>query len=133
MQAAQLRPCGVPRVIAVLEKIARRVRSARAKIDREHGLRASPAAPVDEFVGAESIRFRREPGETEAARALGERADAVFPVVAGHEVAAGIADDRGAQLVHELQHVFAKAMAIGTRMSRFVETSIDAAAEMLDE
>ena len=65
--------------------------------------------------------------------ALLDRADAVLPIVAGDEVAAGIAHDRRAELLDEGEHVAAEALRVGGRMAGLVDAAIDATAEMLDE
>ena len=131
--AAQVRQGRAGRMVAVFDHVAGGVGAARAEIDRQHGLGVGGAAPVDEFVGAELVGLGRHPGEVEPARALGDRTDAVLPIVAGDEVAAGIAHDRGRQLAHQRQHVLAEALGIGRGMAGFEDAAIDAAAEMLDE
>ena len=120
-------------MVAVLEQVARRIAATGAEIDREHRLDAGQAAPVDELVGAERVGLGRHPGEVEAPGPLGHRADAVFPIVAGDEVAARIAHDGGPELAHQLQHVLPKAAFVGTGMTGLEDAAIDAAAQMLDE
>ena len=120
-------------VVAVLDIVARRVRPARAEIDGEHRLDAGELAPVDEFVGAEGVRLGGEPGEVEAPRPLLDRPHPVLPIVAGDEIAARIAHDRGGELAHQRQHVAAKAALVGGRVAGLEDALVDAAAEMLDE
>ena len=64
---------------------------------------------------------------------LGYRADAIFPIVAGDEVAAGITHNGRGQLADEREHVAAKASGVGGRVARLEDAAIDAAAEVLDE
>ena len=109
------------------------VRAAGAEVDREHRLDPGRAAPGDELVGAEGVGLGREPGEVEAPGPRLERADAVLPVVAGDEVAAGIAHHRGAELAHQRQHVLAEALRVGGRVAGLEDAAVDAAAEVLDE
>ena len=112
---------------------ARPVGAAGPEIDREHRLQIGLPAPVHELVGAEGVRLDRQPGEVELLRPLLDRPDPVLPVVAGDEVAARIADDRRAQLAHQLQHVAAEALLRRRRMPGLVEPAVDATAEVLDE
>jgi hypothetical protein len=115
------------------EQAPRRVAAARCEVDGEHRLDACAPAPLDELVGAERVRLGRVPGEVEAARTPLARADAVFPVVAGDEVAAGIAHHRRRQLADEIEHVAAKAARVCARMAGLVEAAVDRAPDVLDE
>jgi hypothetical protein len=81
----------------------------------------------------EGVRLRREPGIVEARRAFGYRADTVFPIVARHEVAAGIAHDRGAKLADQRHDILAEAFAVGSRVARFEYAAINTPAQVLDE
>ena len=58
---------------------------------------------------------------------------AILPVVAGEKIAARIANDGGAQLLGQRQHVLPKAVAIGRRMPGLVDAAIDAAAHVFDK
>lgn len=80
-------------MIAVLDEIAGVPGAARAKVDDEHGLDAGGAAPVDELVRAECVGFDRAPGIAQPFRPRLDGADSVFPIVAGDEVPARIADN----------------------------------------
>ncbi len=133
MGAAQVGERAAARVVAVLEQPARGIRPAGAEVDREHRLDPGRAAPGDELVGAEGVGLGRQPGEVEAPGPLLERADAVLPVVAGDEVAAGIAHHRGAELAHQRQHVLAEPLRVGGRVAGLEDAAVDAAAEVLDE
>ena len=73
------------------------------------------------------------PRAVEAHGARLARADAVAPVVAGEEVAAGVAHERHAQLANELEHVAAEALVVGRRVPGLVEARVDRAAEVFDE
>ena len=120
-------------MVAVFDEVAGRVAAARAEIDRQHRLDVGGPAPVDEFVRAEGVGLGRHPGEVEPGGAILHRADAVLPVVARDEIAAGIAHDRRRELAHEREHVPAEALLVGLRVAGLVDAAIDAAAEMLDE
>ena len=129
-QVAQRRACGK---IAVFDQVARRIRPARSEIHDQHRLNLGRAAPVDELVGAKTIGLDAAPREVEASRPAGERPDAIFPIVAGDEITAGIAHDRGAKLAHELNDVAAETARIRAGVPRLEDPAIDAAAEMLDK
>ena len=73
------------------------------------------------------------PGEIEAGRPLVLGADAVFPVVGRDEVAAGIADHRDIEVLHQLGDVAAHAVLVGGGMIGLVDTGVDGAAEVLEE
>ena len=80
------------------------------------------------------VGLGREPGEVQPASGALDRADAVLPVVAGDEVAAGIAHDGRPELLDERQHVAPrKPCFVGGRMAGLVDAAVDAATQMLDE
>ena len=81
-----------------------------------------------EFVG-----FRGVPGQIEATRAVFLRADAVFPAIAGNEVAARVADRSRTQLANKIQHIAAESVLVGGRMARLVDARVHTAAQMLHE
>ena len=82
---------------------------------------------------AESVGFDRAPGVVEAPRPLPDRTDAVFPIVCGAEVSAGILDDRGTKLLDEVEHVAAKPPLVRGGVARLVDAAIDAAPQMLNK
>ena len=133
VRAAQVGQRGAARMVAVLDQVARGVRTARAEVDREHRLDAGRPAPVDELVGAERVGLGRQPGEVEPRRPALARSDPVLPVVARDEVAAGIAHDRRRQLVHQRQHVAAEPALVRLGMPGLEDAPVDAAPEVLDE
>ena len=108
-------------------------RRAGAHVDAGHHLGAGLARPVAEFVDADLVRLDRVPRAVEAHGALRARADAVAPVVAGEEVAAGVAHERDAQLAHEVEHVAAEALLVRGRVAGLVEARVDGASEVFDE
>ena len=133
VRAAEIGQRGAAGMVAVLHQRPRRIAAARAEVHRQHRLDVGGAAPVDEFVGAEPVRLGGHPGQVEPARPLLDRADAILPIVAGDEIAAGIAHDGRRQFAHQRQHVAAEAVLIGGRMAGLEDAAIDAAAEVLDE
>lgn len=108
---------------------------AGAEVDGHHrlGLRADLAHEADVLAEPEAVGLGGAPGEVEAAGPLLDGAHRVLPVVAGDEVAAGVADGRDTELADELQHVGAQAVGVGRRVAGFEDAGVDAAAEVLDE
>ena len=90
-------------------------------------------AVAQELVGAEAIGFDAAPGVFGAHGALILRADAVLPVVAGDEVAAGPAQDGDAEVADGFHDVLAVALGVGERTAFLVDAAVDAAAEVLGE
>src|SRR5690606_2959018 len=60
-------------------------------------------------------------------------ADAVPPVVAADEIAAGVADEAQPQGFQGLDNVEAEAIAIRARVARLEQAAVDAPAQVLDE
>jgi hypothetical protein len=131
--AAQIRPMGATGMVAVFHEIARGVAAPGAEVDGHHRLDIGSPAPVHELIGAETVGLGAEPCQVEPRRPLLGRSDAVLPIVAGDEIAAGIAHDGGTKLLHQRQHVLPKTFCIGGRMPGLVDAAIDASAEMFDE
>ena len=87
--AAQVGPVRIPGAVAILDPGLRLVHAARAHVDADVRLGAEDATVLHEFVGPEAVRLLAAPGELDAARPLLFRSDAVGPVIAADEVAAG--------------------------------------------
>jgi len=120
-------------MVAIFDEAARLVEAARAEVDAEHWLDADLARPVDEFVGAERVGLGREPGQIEPARTIRHGPDAVFPIIARQEIAAGIAHDRDAELLRQIGDVLAEPFGVRARMARLEYAGIDAPSHMFDE
>ncbi len=82
---------------------------------------------------AELVRLGGMPRQIEAAGAVLLGAHAVFPVVAGDEVAAGVADGGGAQFLDQVDYVLPEPLFVGGGMPRLVDAGVYAASQMLDE
>ena len=78
-------------MVAVLNEVTGSVGSAGAEIDRNHRLGAGMLCPGGELVRAHSVRLDGLPGKIKTPRPLLDRSDTVLPIIAGDEVAAGIA------------------------------------------
>ncbi len=73
------------------------------------------------------------PGELGPDGALVLGPDAVLPVVAGHEVPPGPAQDGHVQLLHGPEHVLAKAPVVRERASLLVDAPVDHPPQVLGE
>ncbi len=133
MRAAQVRIVSAAGMIAVFDEMARLLGPARAEVDGEHRLHAGLPAPADELVRPELIGLRAAPGKIEPPRPLLARSDAILPVVTGQEVASRVANERGAQLAGQREHITAKTLSVRCWMSGLEDAAVDAAAHVLDE
>lgn len=73
------------------------------------------------------------PRQIEAAGTVLLGAHAVFPVVAGDEVAAGVADGGGAQFLDQVDYVLPEPLFVGGGVPWLVDAGVYAASQMLDE
>ncbi len=133
MRAAEIGELGAARMIAIFDEPARLIEPACAQIDAEHRLNADLARPIDEFICSKGVGLGREPRQIEAARAFGERTNAVLPIVAREKIAAGIAHDRDAKLLRQIGDVLAKPLRVGGGMAGLEYAGVDAPAHMFDE
>ena len=120
-------------MIAVFNQVSRGITAPGTEVDRHHRLDARCLAPVHEFIGAETVGLGAEPCKVKTGRPLVDRTDAVFPVIAGDEISAGVTHDRRTKLLHQREYVLPKSFGIGGRMSGLVDAAINASPEMLDE
>ena len=131
--AAEFAPAGALGLIAVFDEGGGLFGSAGAEIQAHKRLSADELAPGHEFVGAELIGVEGVPGFVEDGGAILLGADAVEPVVAGDEIAAGIANDGNRELANFVHYVFAEAVGVGEFGLRVVDAVVDAAAEVFQE
>ena len=124
---------GAAWMVAIFDQIARGIAVPRAEIDSQHRLDVGGLAPVDKLVGAKAIGLGRAPGEVETLRPIRHRPDAVLPIVAGDEIATGIAHDGRRQFLDQGEHVLSETLLVRLGVIGLVEAAIDAAPEMLDE
>ncbi len=110
--AAQIGERGVARFVGVLDPLARFVDGAEAGVDAQVRLGADLFAVAEELVGAEAVRFDVAPGVVGADGAAGFGTDAVAPVVAGDEVAAGVTEQRHAEVADGFHDVGAEAVGV---------------------
>ena len=130
---AEVAPVASRGPVGVFNQVARLVETARTKVDGEHHLGVDGLAPLGEFMQADGVGLAGVPGQIKSHRALLARPNAVFPVVGGDEIAAGIAHERHVEIAHELHDVAAHAVLVGGWMARFVDAGVDRAAEVFEE
>jgi len=119
--------------VAVLDPVPRLAHVAVAAVDDQERLRPHQTAELDELVCAEAVGLDVVPGQVQPRRALRDGADPVAPVVAGGEVAAGVADQGHPQPAQGGDHVRAQAPRVGQRRVRVVDAPVDAAGHVLRE
>jgi hypothetical protein len=88
---------------------------------------------MNSFVPNALVSVENQAGEIEPAGTIRDRADAVFPIVTGEKIAAGIAHDRDAELLGEIGDVLAKSLRVRGRMAGLEYAGINAPPHMLDE
>src|SRR3954471_22768631 len=120
-------------MVAVLPQVDRLLGATRAQVHGQHRFDAGLAAPADELIQPELVALHASPGGIEPGGALLDGSDAVFPTVAGHEVAAWIADDADPELTHEVEDVTSESVLVCERVSGFVQTGVDTPAHVLHE
>jgi len=92
MLAAQVRPIAAAGVVGVLNDVKRVVKAPCAEVDRVHRFRADHLRPLEVLVMADFIRVILEPRRVKPGFSLFHRANGVFPVPTGDEVAPRKAD-----------------------------------------
>ncbi|MGI3197975.1 hypothetical protein ACRJ4W_03440 [Streptomyces sp. GLT-R25] len=126
---------GPGRVVGVLLELQGLRHSPGPEVDRHHrlGLRADLLQEADVLGEPEAVGLRRPPGEVEPPGPLLGRADRVLPLVAGDEVAAGVADGGDAEFTDELQHIGPQPRLVGRGVARLEDAGVDATAEVFHE
>ena len=119
--------------VDILELVERGFQPPGAHVDGKHDFGAGFLAPAVEVVDAHLVGFGAMPGQVAAHGAILAWTDAVFPVVVGYEIAAGVAHAGDAQLLDQVKHVLAEAVFVGGGMAGLVDAAVDAAAQMFYE
>ena len=121
------------RSVAILDLLVEIPRRKRSKIGGKVGLAPNRAAGVHELVKTVGVRVLLVP-ETGAGGTFGGGADAVAPVVAVGEAAAGPAQDGSFDGAHRVDEGLANAIDVGD-FGAFAnpDAVVDNAAELLDE
>ncbi len=133
MTLAQIAEPGSAGMIAILDKIARFVRTSGSQIDAQHGLNPSQTAPVYKFVSAKLVGFSAGPSEIQTGWPGVHGSDAVFPIVTGKKIPTGISHDGWPQLTHEIKDVSPEPMFVRSRMAGLKDSGVYTTPQMLDE
>ena len=120
-------------VVGILHHITRLLGPSRAEVDGIHYLGPCPVGPAGKFMEAHLVGFGSKPGEVQTPGAALNRAYAVFPVEAGDEIPARVADDGNAELLYGFDDVSAETQLVGQWMARLVDAAIDSTAQMFDK
>lgn len=132
--AATFRQLGAAGHVRVLQQVQGLLQAARAQVDGLHQLVAAGGLkPFGHLVQAEFVGFGGMPGQIESTGTFLLGADAVLPAVAGHEVAARVADGGGAEFLDQVDDVLAEAVLVGGRVVGLVDAGVHATAKVLDE
>src|SRR3981189_3046172 len=108
MLRSQIAEIGTARMVAVFEKLPRLIRSPGAQIHAQHRFGPYCSTPFDEFIRAESVRLRAEPGQIQSNRSPLDWANTIFPIVARKKIAAGIPNNGRTQIANEIEDVLAE-------------------------
>jgi hypothetical protein len=119
--------------VAIFEQGSRFVRASCAEIHGHHRFQTGFRAPGHEFVCAKRIRLSAEPGEFSTSGPLVDWADTIFPIVAGHEISAGIPNYGDPKFANQFQYILSKTFIVSRRVPRLEDASIDTSPEMLNE
>ena len=133
MLAAEIAPFCSLIEVAVLNQSSSLFRSSRSKIEAHQRFGADSIAPGHEFIGAELIRVSCIPGFIQHARTAFLGADAVEPVVARNEIAAGISNDGNPHLAYLTDDIFAESVGVRELRAWIVNTLIDRTPQVLEE
>ena len=132
--AAAFGELGAAGHVRVLQQVERLLQTAGAEVHCLHQLVAAGGLqPFGHLVQAELVGFGGMPGQIQTARAALLGADAVLPAVAGHEVAARVADGGGTEFLDQVDDVLAEAVFVGGRVVGLVDAGVHATAKVLDE
>ena len=130
---AAVAPGRAPGVVAVLDQVPGSLQPAGAHVD-DHERRGSARRHQSQKSSTPTwlVSVTRQ-ARSRTRRTLLPRSDAVLPLVAGDEAAAGVADERDAQLAHLRQQIAAEPEVVGGGVVRLVDSAVDAAADVLDQ
>jgi hypothetical protein len=120
-------------VVGVLQQVQRLLDAAGPEVEGEHRFDVRLAGPAHELVEPEGVGLDAVPGEVEPGGPGLHRPNAILPPVAGHEVAARIADQGDAEIANQLEHVAPEPVVVGRRMIGLVDAGVDTPAHVLDE
>src|SRR5581483_9702915 len=118
--------------VGVFQPAQRLVGGAGAQVEVEIRRGAHGTGEGEQLLGSEAVGLHGVPGQVVPGGPLLHRPDAVAPVVAGGEVAAGPAQHGGAQLAHRGEDVGAASL-LGAGRVGVEDAAVHGAADVLDE
>ena len=133
VSAAAVAIGSTPGKVAVFHQIFGILQTRQTQIDRHHRLHTHPLAVLQKFIGAHLVRLNGTPGKIRPVGTLLPGTDTVLPQIAGHEITAGIPDQRHPQLVDQLLHIPTEPLGIRRRMIRLIDTGIHRPSHLLDK
>src|SRR5215831_15275968 len=133
MTTSQLAPARSFFDVAVLNQSGGLFGRAGAQIHGKQRCGSSHSGPCQIFIGAKLIAIDRVPGLVQHMRTVRSRANAIEPVVARHEVAAGIANDGNSDVLYFLDHILAESITVRKLGGRIVNSLVNRSAELLEE
>ncbi len=106
---------------------------AGAEVRSKQRLGSNQAAPFDEFISAELIRFDGIPGTFQYRGAVLLGTHAVEPIVTRDEIAARVAHDGNVEFLDLADHVRSEPIRVGQFRAGLVNTLVDGPPQMLKE
>ena len=129
--SSEIRPISAALVVAIFNKISCRIRTSCAKINGHHAIRVCLFAPLHKFICAKCVWLCCAPCKIKSFWSAFNGADTVFPIIAGNEISARIANDRHIQLFNKLYNILPKAVFIRGRVTGFINSAVNRSAQML--
>ena len=133
VRGSEVAQAGPSRVVAILEIFSRFIGSARSQVYPKHWLRLGQLAPFNKFIGSKSVRLRTEPSEIQTFRSLLDRTDPILPIIARHEIASRITNDRRAKFSNQFEYITSKSVVVRCWVAGLKNAGVNAAAQMLNE
>src|ERR1700737_2030150 len=133
MLCAEIAEVGAPRMVAIFDELSGFIWTACPQIHAQHWLGPGSVAPVDEFICTQPVWLSTEPGQIKSNRSQVDWANAIFPIIAGEKIAAGITNNGGPKVTDQVEHVSAKTVFICRRMPRLEDTGVNTAPEMFNK
>ena len=119
--------------ITVFQYILGFFRPSGPQIDSHHDIRSGFLCPVGKFIQTELVAFNHRPCQIHLGRTHVFRTYAVFPMIAGHKIAAGITYNRNLQLPHQIQTILPHPLLIGKGAVFLIDSLVYGSSQMLNK
>ena len=130
---AQIAPVAAALVIGIFHHIPGRIGATGAQVHRVHHFGARFLGPGTEFMQAHFVGFGGFPGQVQPMGTFCHRTDGIFPVEAGHKIAAGITHNGHVQGLHQIDHILAEAQLIRRGMTGLINAGVYRTAQVFNE